>query len=95
MHNPDCRIMTDEYYLGMPDNLSLQVNGPLQIRNTAPNPTLSFGNGKELARITPDGIMQFTVEANDENALKFIECIEQVIARRLTGIEVQTPSTGV
>lgn len=89
MHNPDYRIMTDEYYLGMPDNLSLKVNGPLQIRSTVKAPTLSFGNDKELARITADGILKFTVEANDENALKFIECIEQAFARRLTGIEVK------
>lgn len=49
--------------------------------------TISFGNGSQVAYIDSDGIFHFTVEANDENALKFIECIERVIGRRITGIK--------
>jgi len=41
-----------------------------------------------LARISDDGIMRFTVEANDENAAKFVASIENVIKRRITGIDV-------
>ena len=51
--------------------------------------TVTFAShGKEVARISPDGILRFTVEASDENALRFIECMESVFVSRLTGIDV-------
>lgn len=42
-----------------------------------------------VAVIGTDGIMRFTVDANDENARQFVECIERFISRRLTGVEVE------
>ena len=51
--------------------------------------TVTFAShGKEVARISPDGILRFTVEASDENALRFIECMERVFVSRLTGLDV-------
>jgi hypothetical protein len=47
----------------------------------------SSGSG-EVARVTPEGVMKFSIEANDENALRFVECIERVIKKRLTGIDI-------
>ncbi len=47
----------------------------------------SSGSG-EVARVTPAGVMKFSIEANDENALRFVECIERVIKKRLTGIDI-------
>jgi len=35
----------------------------------------------ELARITPDGVMEFKVDATDENARRFIDCIDNVLAQ--------------
>ena len=50
---------------------------------------LVISNEKGLmAKITSDGILRFAVEASDENAEKFIKCLEDVFERRLTGIEV-------
>jgi hypothetical protein len=46
-------------------------------------------DSREVAKISADGVMRFTVDANDENAAKFVECIENFIGRRLTGIEVE------
>jgi len=46
---------------------------------------VSLRTSKEVARISPDGILSFTVEASDENAAKFIE---NLIKRRLTGLDV-------
>lgn len=43
---------------------------------------------EQVASISSDGIMRFTVDATDANAAKFVECIENVIGRRLTGVEV-------
>ena len=45
--------------------------------------------GETISVIGHDGIMRFKIDANDENAVKFIECIEWQIGRRLTGIEVE------
>jgi hypothetical protein len=63
---------------------------PLQICNTfEPKNAVSFvSTAGEVARIDIDGIMHFTIEANDENALKFVACIESIIGRKLTGVEV-------
>ncbi len=68
----------------------LQSQESLQIRNTfKPANFFSFNSpGREVARIDADGIMRFTVEANDENAAKFVACIENFIGRKLTGVEV-------
>lgn len=58
--------------------------------NFSPN-TIKFyiDYGKtEVARIDSDGIMRFTVDATDENAKQFVELIEQVFNRRLTGVDV-------
>lgn len=48
--------------------------------------TFNSGLNQELARITPDGIMHFKVDASDENAEKFVKCIENFLNVRLTGI---------
>ena len=44
---------------------------------------------KEICRIGPDGIMRFAVDASDENAAKFVECIENHLKVRLTGLQVE------
>ena len=59
---------------------------------STPSTTFSVGGNREVARIGSDGIMRFTVEANDENAAKFVECIELVIGRRLSGVYVSKAS---
>lgn len=46
------------------------------------------GDNQELARITPDGIMHFTVDATDENAAKFVALIEGFTGKKLKGIDV-------
>lgn len=43
---------------------------------------------KEVARIGSDGIMRFSIDATDENAKRFVDLIEQLINRQLTGISV-------
>lgn len=43
---------------------------------------------KEVARIGPDGIMRFSIDATDENAKRFVDLIEQLVGRQLTGIDV-------
>lgn len=48
----------------------------------------SSSEPSEVARISPDGIMRFTVEANDENAARFVECIERLFGERLAGVDV-------
>jgi hypothetical protein len=69
------------------DNLHIASNISL------PPNLYSFGTGSgEVARISQDGIMRFTVEANDENAARFVKCIEGIIKTRLTGIEVSEKS---
>jgi hypothetical protein len=40
---------------------------------------ITFQNPEPVARITPDGVMHFTVEASDENAKRFIECIDRML----------------
>ena len=72
------------------DNLNLDIRGVPAVLNTSlPPNTITFITGSgEVARISPDGVMRFTIEANDENAARFVECIEGLIKRRLTGIEV-------
>lgn len=39
-----------------------------------------------VAEIDADGILRFKVDATDENAIRFIQAIEDVLGRRLTGI---------
>lgn len=57
-------------------------NSPSEFRFTAnTNQTVAF--------IGTDGIMRFTVDASDENARNFVECIERCISRRLTGMEAE------
>ena len=46
-------------------------------------------NAQPVAVIGSDGIMRFKVDATDENAKRFVECIEKLIGRRLAGIEVE------
>lgn len=78
------------YSTNFHDGLKLKTNEPLQIRNTSV-PVMnafSFQHQGEVARIDNDGIMHFTIEANDDNALKFVACIESIIERKLTGVEV-------
>lgn len=56
-----------------------------------PPNTVRFSDSafNELARITPDGIMHFTVDPTDENAAKFINCIETFLSTRINGIAVK------
>lgn len=55
--------------------------------NLPPN-TVRFSDSEfnVLAHITDDGIMHFTVDPTDENAAKFIDCIETFLATRINGI---------
>lgn len=64
----------------------------LLIRNMdlPPNVMTFNSNQGEVARIDADGIMRFTIDANDENAANFIACIETCIGRRVTGIVVDS-----
>lgn len=53
-----------------------------------PTPEIRFfSDNQTIATISKDGVMRFAVEASDENAAKFIECIERVFNRRLTGVD--------
>lgn len=71
--------------------VKLLSDQPLQIRNTAlPMNNIVFHNHGEIARVGKDGVLRFTVDANDENAAKFIACIETVIGRRVTGVSVDS-----
>ena len=72
--------------------VKLLSDQPLLIRNMGlpPNVMTFNANHGEVARIDADGIMRFTVDASDENAAKFIACIETVIGRRVTGIVVDS-----
>jgi hypothetical protein len=40
-----------------------------------------------FAIISKDGIMKFKVEANDQNAKRFVECIENYLKTRISDIE--------
>lgn len=51
-----------------------------------------FSNNQELAKIDPDGILTFCVAADDENAKKFIECMERIFNRNITGIKIEHPN---
>lgn len=53
-----------------------------------PAGAVRFSNPAPVAYISPEGIMSFTVVATDENALAFIELMERVFERRLTGLNV-------
>jgi hypothetical protein len=55
--------------------------------------TFRVDGNREVARIGPDGIMRFSVEANDENAARFVECIEMYIGRRLAGVTVDVQTS--
>lgn len=68
---------------------------PLLVRNMdlPPNVMAFNSNRGEVARIDADGIMRFTVDASDENAARFIACIENFIGRRVTGIVVDSKDT--
>ncbi len=76
------------------ENLNLDIRGVPAVLNTSlPPNAIAFNTGAgEVARISPDGIMRFAVEANDENAARFVECIEGFIKKRLTGVDVATKS---
>ncbi len=67
------------------DNKSLQIRSASTTLNA-----FSFQHHGEVARIDADGIMRFSIDANDENAAKFIACIEAVIGRRVTGVVVDS-----
>jgi hypothetical protein len=53
---------------------------------------LNEANG-QVAMITPDGIMHFTVDPTDENAAAFIDCIETFLSTRINGIVVKGAKT--
>lgn len=55
--------------------------------------TIIFSNRGPVARITPEGVMQFTVDANDENAKRFIECIDAMLTQ-MGRCELQSLSVG-
>ena len=61
------------------------------IEASIPPNTIEFSDSEctVLARITPDGIMHFTVDPTDENAAKFIDCIETFLSTRINGIVVK------
>jgi hypothetical protein len=41
---------------------------------------------KTLAIVDANGVLRVKVEANDENAKQFVECLERAIGRRLTAV---------
>lgn len=44
---------------------------------------------REVARIGPDGVFRFKIDATDENAKLFVELIERYLCQRgLTGLDV-------
>jgi hypothetical protein len=54
----------------------------LFIPNTEQTPGIfMFNNPGPVAKITADGVMHFTVCASDENAKRFIECIDNILAQ--------------
>lgn len=61
------------------------------IDTSIPRNTVEFRDSEFtlLAQITPDGIMHFTVDPTDENATKFIRCIETFLSTRINGIVVK------
>lgn len=49
------------------------------------------GNASQtLTEIDADGILRVRVDHTDENAAKFVECIENFLKRRMIGIEVKS-----
>lgn len=51
---------------------------------------ITFRDGsQEVAFITQDGIIRFIIDANDENAKAFVECIEKYLLTRLSGVAAQ------
>ena len=66
-----------------------QLLSPLRYDDSLLENTIVFSNmNGQLAEISPEGILRFTIEANDENAEKFIKCIESALQIRLTGLDV-------
>lgn len=65
-------------------------NGTIRVSQPTVKYAIEFKAGPEaIASISAEGIMRFSIDANDENAAKFVECIEKYVAgRQLTGIEV-------
>lgn len=61
------------------------------IDTSIPPNTVEFRDSEctVLAHITPDGIMHFTVDPTDQNAAKFINCIETFLSIRINGIVVK------
>jgi len=52
---------------------------------------ITFNNPEPVAKITPDGVMHFTVDASDENAKRFIKCIDNMLTQMGRG-ELQSVS---
>ena len=88
-------LQLDPRFYQSGSEVKLLSDQPLQIRDTGlpPNVIAFNSNRGEVARIDADGIMRFTVDASDENAARFIACIETVIGRRVTGIVVDSKDT--
>ena len=63
----------------------------LLIHNRLPPNIITFRQNygqTEVARIDSDGIMRFSIDATDENAKLFVDLIEQLINKRLTGVDI-------
>ena len=63
------------------------ADNSFHIRNP-PDPLQIHTQAGRIATIGRDGIFRFCIEANDQNAAKFIECIERVVGKRITGVDV-------
>lgn len=79
----------------MTENAPLEATSdlPLQIHPNEELEPIAFTFFSEpatvLAQITHDGILHFTVDPTDENAAKFIDCIETFLSTRINGIVVK------
>jgi len=64
------------------------MNNDFTLKNNTYYQALSIPAGKQLAIIGPDGIMRFCVEANNENAISFVNTISNLVRKQITDIGV-------
>lgn len=68
------------------DGQWLENNPPVELKLSNPDPAflLEVINPITIATISRDGIMRFNVEANDQHAKAFLDCIE-----KSTGVKIE------
>lgn len=64
------------------------MSNDFTLKNSPYYQALTMPVNKQLAIISPDGIMRFCVEANNENAINFVNTISNIVRKQITDVGV-------